>query len=246
MRNEIVIIGFPKCGTSALIKVMEQDPDVDVLHTPDGAREVNWPLIRDFESARDFDPTRIYAHKYSAYAYNEDAVRYLVGANSKSIITLCIRDLRRVLISWHHMHQTNANSGRLKGHFSWRERDFYATCTISEYYSRFAKAKLRHDHWLNSILKRVPPDRLVVMSQERIAQDIHAATDYLKTLARDRCATPPASTPAAAGAHAGYAGYAGYADKADIELDKNIQRDLRKVQDRLQRLLRNSKAHKYI
>jgi hypothetical protein len=240
MRDEIVIIGFPKCGTSALIKVMEQDPDVDVLHTPDGGREVSWPLIRDLEGARDFDPTRIYAHKYSAYAYNKEAMRYLVGANSKSIITLCIRDLQRVLISWHHMHQTNANSGRLKDHFSWRERDFYATCTISDYYTRFAKAKLRHDRWLDLALKRVPPDRLVVMSQERIAQDIHGAVDYLKALTRDRSALPPASTPASTEAHAGYA------DKADVELDKNIQRDLRRVQDRLQRRLRNSKAHKYI
>lgn len=52
MSNEIVIVGFPKCGTTALINQYIKDPTVNVLMNPDtGSKEVTWPLIKRFNTS---------------------------------------------------------------------------------------------------------------------------------------------------------------------------------------------------
>lgn len=67
MRDEIVVIGFPKCGTTALMKRFDNDQQVDVLRSKTGGYEIGWPMIRETERAP--APNKIAAHKFTAYIY---------------------------------------------------------------------------------------------------------------------------------------------------------------------------------
>ena len=46
-KPEIVCLGFPKCGTSALMRAFEADPDCTVLRSETGSLEMSWPTIVD-------------------------------------------------------------------------------------------------------------------------------------------------------------------------------------------------------
>tara|TARA_R110000868_G_scaffold101630_1_gene279662 strand:- start:10939 stop:11670 length:732 start_codon:yes stop_codon:yes gene_type:complete len=241
MLREIVIIGFPKCGTSALVKRLEQDPEVQVRRSPEGGMEMPWPLIRDTPPKKKRDPSKIQAHKFTAYSYNAKALSFLVEANPDSILALCVRDPVRALVSWHNMHQTIArkeHNARIAGHFAWKERDFYSKCSISEYYEAFARTRLRYDSTLESVLEIVPAERLVVVSQERIARDIGAVTDYLKALSGDKTAAAPARGEERTDVHLGYA------DKVKIEIDEQIELELKNVQLHLNQILEAGSMHK--
>lgn len=238
MKPEITIIGFPKCGTSALIRCFLDDPEIRTLRTPEGAIEVAWPLIRDIRPEPETD--RILVHKYSSYAFSRNSLRYLVEVNSNNLLVLCVRDPARSLVSWHNMHRSIARSGKQPQHFAWKERDFYADCTLSDYYGRFASSKLQYDRHLASILKVVPKERLVVVSQERMAQDIHSVTAYLKALARGEKDTTPPPPQAAQARHVGYA------DKAGIVPDEATVEELRGVRQNLAEIISNDVIHKCV
>lgn len=236
---EITTIGFPKCGTSALMRQFTKDPMIRVLTAPNGSLEVSWPLIREIRSEP--EPGRILAHKFTAYAYNRKALDYLAGVNPGGLLVLCVRDPARALVSWHNMHRSIARSGKNPEHFAWQERDFYAECSLPDYFARFARRRLQYDRHLGTLLEIVPTERLAVVSQERMAQDIASVAGYLKALARgEPVATPAAPAPVAASRHEGYA------DKAATELDETISEGLRGVQRRLMALIADDVMHKCI
>lgn len=221
---EIVVTGFPKCGTTALMSAFENDPEITTLRAPDGAIEVSWPAIKEVRPAA--HPGGILAHKFTAYAYNAEAMRYLVDANPDSILVLCVRDPVRSLVSWHKMHQSIARSGKNPGHFAYQERDFYADCSIEDYYGHFAKRRLRYDLHFQNMLEIVPASRLVVVSQERMAKGISEVADHLKAVARGST-TPLAEPTGSTEAHQGYA------DRADRSLPLAMRNELKRIHGRL-------------
>ncbi|MDO6746293.1 sulfotransferase domain-containing protein [Gilvimarinus sp. 1_MG-2023] len=240
MNPEIIIIGFPKCGTSALIRSLMEDPQIRVLRTPEGAIEVPWPLICDIRP--EVERGTILAHKYTSYVYNRNSLEYLVKLNPNSFIVLCVRDPVKSLVSWHNMHRTIARTGRQKQHFAWKERDFYSECELTEYYEHFASRKLQYDQHLKATLKVVPKERLVVVSQERMAQDIHSVRLYLKALALGKVGS--ASTASAPDGDRSK--HTGYADSIGIELDVTILNELHGVQKRLCEIISNDVVYKCI
>lgn len=238
MNPEITIVGFPKCGTSALMRRFENDSDMRVLRTSEGALEVAWTLIRDIRPAP--EPGRILVHKWTAYVYRRKAIEYLVEINPRSLLVLCVRDPARALVSWHNMHRNIARSGRNTSHFAWKERDFYGEAALPDYYERYARQRLQYDRHLGTLLEVVPRERLVVVSQERMAEDIDAVALYLKALARGEATCAQVARPGSVPKHKGYA------DKADIVLDKAMLKELAGVQGRLQTLVVEKVLHKCI
>jgi hypothetical protein len=238
MRPEIVVIGFPKCATSALIRCYENDPCIQLLRTPEGQLEVAWPLIRDIRPHP--KPGCMLVHKWTAYVYSRTAVEYLLEVNPDSLLVLCVRDPARALLSWHNMHRNIARSGRNKSHFAWQERDFYAEAELSAYYERFARRALQYDSFLGSLLEVVPSQRLVVVSQERMALGIDLVATYLKALARGEAATVPSVPLGSSSKHKDYA------ENADALTDKHIIIELASVKARLEALVAEKVYYKCI
>lgn len=231
-KSEIVVIGFPKCGTTALMNYFEKDIDTEVLRTPQGAMEMAWPAIKDLTPA---PHEGILVHKFTAYIYSREALEYLRSVNPDSIIVLCIRDPKRALISWRKMHQHIAQTGISPDHFAYKARDFYAECSIEEYYEKFAKQHLQYDRYFAQLLEIIPAERIVVVSQERMAKDLGLVAAYLKAIARGERAQPVKPAEAADA-------YKGYADRAKDPLPAAIQNELTEMQRNLRTALTNSRA----
>lgn len=232
---EIVVTGFPKCGTTALMGALERDSEIITLRSPSGNIEVSWPAIKEVRPTS--HPEGILAHKFTAYVYNEEALRYHVEVNPDSILTLCVRDPVKSLISWHKMHQTIAHSGRYPEHFAYKEREFYADCSVTDYYKHFAERRLRYDLYFERMTAIVPVDRIFVVSQERMAKGIDQIASQLKALARG---VVQPITDATDGSET----HKGYADKARNTLSKPIQNDLKHVRDRLSASIIASGVHR--
>ena len=182
-------------------------------------------------------PDSLLVHKFTAYAYNMRALEYLAGATPHSLLVLCVRDPARVVVSWHRMHQTIARTGRNPAHFAWQEREFYADCSLTDYYRRFARERLRYHRYLRDVLEVVPTSRLAVVSQERMAEGIGRIGQYLHGLARGEAVEPPAPLSGNAKKHEGYA------DKAPVVLDADIEKELRGVERRLRTLIAAEVTH---
>lgn len=230
MDPEITIIGFPKCGTSALVRCLEDQDDCDVLRSDNGAMEISWPGIRRLRKSPPAE--KIFVHKFTAYIYNAEALEYLSGMNPSGRLVLCVRHPVKSLVSWHKMHGSIARSGNNPNHFAWKERDFYADCTIEDYYERFARRRLRYDKHITAMLNIVPKDQVVIVSQERMAQGIGDVADYLKALARHETS---ASLPAPLGDNV----HEGYADKTRHTVSGEIREELEEVWRRVDSIIRD-------
>jgi hypothetical protein len=233
---EITITGFPKCGTTALLRRFSDDAEMHVILSSSGAYEVPWPQIRDVP--RELPEGLIVVHKFAAYVYSGAALKHLVERNAGSVIVLCVRDPLLSLISWHNMHRKIARAEKPSEHFAWQEREFYADCTIDDYYHRFARMRLRYDHYLNNLLGLVPTERLVVVSQERMAKGMDPVADYLKGLARG--APVPLAEVAAGAARV----HVGYGDRRDEVIGEAIREELAGVHRRLDALIESSVRHR--
>jgi hypothetical protein len=238
--TEIVIVGFPKCGTTALYERLAKDHDVQALTKPGESKELAWPRIRDMKVV--VAPEKLLVHKFTAYIFNPEALHFLARRNPQALFVLCIRNPARSLVSWHNMHAQIARGElRSENHFAWNEREFYASCSLGAYYEHFAKKRLQYDAWLNTALELLPAGRLAVVSQERMAQDIASVTGYLKALARGEAIAAPAASSAVSP-------HEGYADRAPA-LDGEggaIMRELHGVGQRLAVLVADRVAHRCI
>lgn len=211
----ITVVGFPKCGTSALMRAIEQEPDVTLVRSESGGLEVGWPQIKELKAP---ESGRIQAHKFTAYIYNDKALQYIVGMGD-GLFVLCIRNPAKSLVSWHMMHRDIARSGRIPEHFAYQDRDFYADCSIQDYYERYAKPNLRYDLHFARLASIAPKDSIIVVSQERMAEDLGQIASYITSLARGHAAAP--SEP--------WGAHTSLADKTQVDLPDDISEDLRNV-----------------
>jgi hypothetical protein len=223
--QSLVVLGFPKCGTSALMRELGERKGVMTLTTPNGALELTWPAIKARESEealRDFvqSDTRLVCHKFAAYLYNRKAIEYLIESKTRKFV-VCIRDPSKSLVSWWNMHRNIANSETSKNHFAYKDRDFYANCDIGEYYNKYAKDLLRYDLHIKKLLDGAGAERVFVVSQERMASDIEMAADRILEFSGAR---EPHHAERAIGHE-----HMSYAQKAKVALPQAIQIELDQV-----------------
>lgn len=233
MVKEIVISGFPKCGTTALIGQFEAVPGITVLKSEAGSTEIAWPSIRG--KAVEFRDSLLGVHKYSAYIFDAQALEWLAKTNLERHFVLCIRDLTRVLVSWHNMHRQIARNAKSPTHFAYMERDFYADCSIPEYYKRFARNHMQQDMYFHRFLEIVGSERITVVSQERMAREIESIASWLVARVRDGEDRPLVTT----GENITET-HQGYAEKADIPIPREIRAELLAIQARLHKAIARS------
>lgn len=184
--NEIVIVGFPKCGTTALCSVFERDPECVVLRNANGGLEIPWPEIR---TAGDFAGAKLPVHKYTSYIHRQQAIEFLFERNPNATFVVCIRDAVKVLLSWHNMHRRIAREGAPVDHFAAIEKEFYSTCTVSEYYYKFARRRLQFADHVSKLFEIVPRTQICIVHQEEMAININDVATFIKAHAKG--GTPP-------------------------------------------------------
>ncbi len=221
MGSDIIVTGFPKCGTTALMQSFESDTDVQVLRNESAGLEITWPKIKDIGNQS--DPNRITGHKYSSYIYSKTALHYLANEYKSAIYVVCIRDPRRSIVSWHNMHRDIATSGRVKEHFAYKDRDFYMKCTIDEYYQRFAKSRLNYVDGLQNVLEIIPRDQIIVVDQSFMAKSVDVVKDQIKHRALGQ--TVDAALPHTSKT----APHISFADKSAVTLSDGIAAELSEI-----------------
>jgi len=223
------------------MRALAVQSNVDVLRNPARNLEMTWPLIRKVEKTLSYQAGHLVAHKFTAYAFNAKALAYLAVSPPRRRFVLCVRDTRKALVSWHNMHRQIAQRAAPLDHFAWRERDFYSQCSLAEYYEAFARDRLAYDVYFQRVVQTVKPGRLLVVSQERMAQD----TDALAAA----CAGFGHGTwPMADGATAVKSestAHKGYADKAVIDLSEQVDAELTAVNSRLSAAVAASGVYTY-
>ncbi|MCC5996961.1 MAG: hypothetical protein JJU18_11410 [Oceanicaulis sp.] len=179
----LVVLGFPKCGTSALMLELGARRGVEVLRSRTNKLEIQWPEIRSIEESV-FEPgaldhkTVVVAHKCTAYIYDKAALAYLAESGNRQFV-ICLRDPVKSLRSWWKMHKDIATSGRNKAHFAWQDRDFFANCDIEQYYLKFGQSKLNYAFHIKEALSIIGAANIYFMPQEHMAKDISAAADQM-------------------------------------------------------------------
>lgn len=218
----LVVLGFPKCGTSALMRELGRRKGVKTIYAADGSLELAWPAIKDIETEEFFgeataEGVRLILHKYTAYIYSPTAIRHL-AENPDRRFVVCIRDPAKSLVSWWNMHRKIAETGRVKDHFAFKESEFYKNCTVEEYYEKSAKRMLDYGGLIKRTIRLVGPNRIMFVSQERMSKDIRAVADELIMFGTGLGDTIN-----------GGAGHVSYAEKSRVPVDQTILDELRTV-----------------
>ncbi|MCH8488809.1 MAG: sulfotransferase domain-containing protein [Oceanicaulis sp.] len=183
--ENLVVLGFPKCGTTALMLELGARRGVEVLRSRTRKLEIQWPEIQSIEDTL-FEPgvldhkTVLVAHKCTSYIYDQAALTYLAQDENRKYL-ICLRDPVKSLRSWWKMHKDIATSGRNKAHFAWQDREFFAHCDIGQYYLKYAQSRLNYGFHISAALKIIPSENLYFMSQTHMAKDISAAVDGMLT-----------------------------------------------------------------
>jgi len=237
MTSDIVILGFPKCGTSALFRSIESRKGrVRSLRAEDGHIELPWPQFRSVTTKASEGKFRL--HKFPGYVFNDKALDYLSENLPGAVFVLCIRDPRKALVSWWNQHRRIAQSRKPVGHFANREREFYADCSLKDYYEYYARERLRYDVHFRNVMARIRDQKVVVVAQERMAQGLDPISEHILDIANGQSSEPPSDLRGDSDE-----GHKGFADSADVALDRDAGEDLQAGQINLYRMVANSRAH---
>ncbi|WP_226582701.1 hypothetical protein [Acuticoccus sediminis] len=199
--REIVIVGFPKCGTSALIRGFEKEDDVHVIRSPNGSVDACFP------DRTNLPDDKLVVHKCPSYVLSRTDLEALRDQVGGADIVLCFRPLPRVLLSWHNMHRRIARNGTHPNHFVHREPEFWANCSVDDYY-RKSVHRFRVDLFFDQLTRVFPAERITVVAQERMARSVG---NVVKVLKGEEPAEPERRRT-----------YVGYADRTEVEIDPEI------------------------
>lgn len=173
---DFAVVGFPKCGTSVLMRMLETLDNVKIerldeaLEAPYFTSQENLQRLHEQrDSAGDSDAT-IVGHKFSSYAFHEYPLERLFWYRVRMII--CVRDPTRALVSWRNMHRVIAEKGTPAGHFvnkSEESRRFYTEASLEEYYHAFARERLHYAAFIRRIVEIADGTPVAIVAQSAMA-----------------------------------------------------------------------------
>jgi hypothetical protein len=184
-RLNLICAGFPRCGTTALAKYFEMYTNVTVLKCPDtGAYEFNGFSeigYNEFYNSQLLSNTNIF-HKFSGYTYIKNIASLFnsihdIRPNTK--ILFMLGDQYRRLQSWHAFHKSKAIRGDDKNHFTYLNREFYANCSLKEYYNKFAHNRINYLKTLKDLDRQIKSIQLIVIKQDDLRQSPEAVFEIL-------------------------------------------------------------------
>lgn len=177
--TDFVVVGFPKCGTSALMRLLQKLPGLVVDRDGDSLEApfyITPEAAQAYEAARAAHPAdgRIHGHKYVSYIFSPSALERIARHNPTAVFVVCVRDPFKALVSWRNMHRQIAGRDSDPGHFIHQDgelRRFYAEASLAEYYRQFARPRLRYAELIRRLIATAAGHRVVVVEQAALASD---------------------------------------------------------------------------
>jgi len=223
---DLAILGFPKCGTSALFRELALLPQVSSVRAASGSMEVS---LSELDRVFDCQHREFLVYKYAAGIYSQKYIEIIYQARPSTKFVLCHRNPIKSLVSWHNMHRNIARKQEPLSHFAARESDFYSNCSVLEYYEKFAKPMLRYDKHFERLARLVPGESIICISQHALAaRTVEVASTVLSAVVGESVKEVQEGSP-----------HTAYADSVmeDIsegitdELDASYSRLLRSIED---------------
>ena len=172
----LICAGFPRCGTTALAKYFEEFSNAKVLRDPNtGAYEYNGFSdgdIDEYYNSELISADHIF-HKFSGYTYMNSIstlFRLALEVRKNTALLFMLGNQYDRLRSWHAFHRSKAVSGTDKSHFTYANREFYANCTLREYYNEFAIKRIDYLEALKKIVYTAEARNVFVVKQEDLRQ----------------------------------------------------------------------------
>ncbi len=168
----LICAGFPRCGTTALSKYFEKYTNVKVLKDPNtGAYEYNGfsnSEISEYYNSELLCSGHIF-HKFSGYTYVKQislALNSTLNIRKNTAILFMLGNPYDRLRSWHAFHRSKAVKGDDKAHFTYKSRDFYSNCSLSEYYLEFACKRIDYLSVLSKLVNMLHVNKTFVIRQD--------------------------------------------------------------------------------
>ena len=186
----LICAGFPRCGTTALSKYFEAYTNISVLKDPNsGAYEFNGfteDRINDYYTSRLQGSDHIF-HKFSGYTYVKGISSLLNSTRTirnNTIILFMLGNQYERLQSWHAFHRSKAVNGADKAHFTYANRDFYANCSLGEYYREFARKRIDYLSTLKALANSLDLTNTYIIRQNDLLHNpekiLHALSERLE------------------------------------------------------------------
>ena len=184
MKTDFCIVGFPKCGTSALVRFLERSQHINLLKM-NGKYEAPLLISKTPPIDAHYQEGLLNGHKYTAYAYSLQTMQSILENNPQALIIFCVRDSETALYSWHNMHRRIAIKGDPQTHFVNQDEEtqrFYRECSVQDYYRKFARDRLTYAAHINRIIAKWTDVKYALVSQMRLANDAKTVVSRLHEL----------------------------------------------------------------
>lgn len=171
--TDFCILGFPKCGTTALARFLEANEKV-YLAKLNGRYESPYFKPDRVDIVPDYRPGLVNGHKWTGYVYSPRSLHRLYAVSPDALFIICVRDAKAAMLSWQRMHAKIAERGTPETHpvnRSAESRAFFQTCSPEAYFEDYANQRLDYAEAIGRFQEAFPEARFVVTSQGRLAQD---------------------------------------------------------------------------
>jgi hypothetical protein len=169
---DFCLIGFPKCGTTATIRMLKESPALKVHYAASDKPESPFYVPARNLTKPAPEAGKANGHKFSAYIYSNTNVRGILADKPDSLLLINVRPSGEALLSWRDMHRGIAR-GEGSTHFVTRDdrREFYATCSEVEYFEYYAKTKIHYAEIIRKFLRMAPQANYLIITQQRLSRD---------------------------------------------------------------------------
>ena len=194
-RADVILIGFPKCGTTAMHGYFASHPDFNALLIGGFNCEIDTvegKVGGDLYRQALLSSQQCLFHKFSSYIYSVSKLKRLASLESdrvKLFIAIYGDPVSR-LESWYKFHRHIAVTGRNKKHFAYVQRDFYGSCSVDEYYNKFASSLLKYDEYLRRASSALGENKLFVCSQDDLRSSSPVVLARISALLGIPCLEP--------------------------------------------------------
>ena len=172
LRTNLCIVGFPKCGTTALARFLADSPAMNFTRRKENFET---PIFMPEQSASGavYESGKVNGHKFSAYAYNPVAMRNLILDNADCLTIFTVRSSASALMSWRDMHRRLAltSTGTHYVNKTETRKKFFSECSLDEYYQAYAYDRLRYAAYIAQYMNMNPRHNVLVVGQRRTSED---------------------------------------------------------------------------
>jgi hypothetical protein len=168
---DFCVIGFPKCGTTATIRMLRESPPLKV-HFNNNKPEAPFYVPAKQLAKPAPEPGKVNGHKFSAYIYANNVTKLILDEKPDALMVINVRPAGEALLSWRDMHRKIAYREE-SVHFAAAadQRDFFRTCSEAEYFEAYAKQRLNYAQKIRKFLEMAPDANILLITQPRLSRD---------------------------------------------------------------------------